>query len=187
MTTAHDAPHDEIDERRFTPTKIALGAVVVVSVAFWAWIFLFSSRDNPDRLVTRSFAATAEAICAPAQVAFSDLPLGNNATTPQERARQIEQGSAITVDLVRELKAAAASVTDEGDLRLLSLWFEDWDAYIEDRATYVAKLDAATEDTPNRDLIFTLRERAAGGTYTLRIDGFGNVNDMASCRTPGDI
>jgi hypothetical protein len=187
VTTAYDAPHDEMDERRFTPTKIGLGAIVVVSVVFWAWIFLFSSRDNPDRLVTRSFPAAAEAICAPAQVAYASLPLGNNATTPQERARQIELGSAITVDLVDALKVAAESVTDEGDLRLLTLWFEDWDAYIEDRAIYVAKLDAATVDTPNRELIFTLRERAAGGTYTRRIDGFGNVNDMASCRTPGDI
>jgi hypothetical protein len=188
VTTIYDAPHDELDDGPYwTFKRVVLGALVILSVGFWAWIFLFAPRDNPDRLTTRSFAVSAEAICSPAQVAINALPPGNTATTAQERARQIEVGTAITSDMVDALKAAAAGITDVDDNRIIDLWFEDWDAYIDDRQAYVAKLDAATEDTPNRELVFTLQARASGGVYTRRIDGFGNANDMVSCNVPGDI
>ena len=57
MTTAYDAPHDELEGRYWGPSRIALGVVDVAIVVFWGWIYLFAPRDNPDRLATRSFAA----------------------------------------------------------------------------------------------------------------------------------
>ena len=187
MTTAYDAPHDELEGPYWNATRIGMTVALVLMVIMWGWIFIFSSRDNPDRLTDSAFPVAAEAACAPAQAAVGLLPPGNTATTPQERAVQVRTGTDITIDLVASLKQAAAAVSDVDDSRLLEAWFADWDAYIADREAYIVKLEAATDETPNTDLVFTLQERASGGVYTRRIDGFGNVNAMTSCHVPGDI
>jgi hypothetical protein len=166
---------------------VALTVVVVLIAVMWIWIYFWAPRDNPDRLTSRGFATDAEAICAPAQEAVDALPIGTTATTPEERARQVEAGTTITIGMVAELEAAAEQVTDPSDRRILDAWFEDWHNYIEDRQAHVVKLDAADADTSDRDLAFTLRELASGGTYTRRIDGLANVNDMTSCHVPGDV
>ena len=69
----------------------------------------------------------------------------------------------------------------------MEAWLADWDFYVEDRWIHVDRLDAADENTPDRELRFTLRERAEGGIYTRRIEALANVNDMESCRVPGDV
>jgi hypothetical protein len=187
MTTAYDAPHDELEGRYWGPSRIALGVVVVALVVFWGWIYLFAPRDNPDRLATRSFAADAETICAPLQAEINALPLGNNAETPQERARQVEDGTVFTIEMVAALVEASHEITDADDDRIVDEWLDDWAAYVQDREAYVTKLDAAGPETSARDLAFTLTERASGGIYTRRIDGLANVNNMASCHVPGDV
>lgn len=187
MTTAYDAPHDELDEPYWSKTRIGLAVMMVVMVLFWGWIYIFAPRDNPDRLATRSFATEAEAICAPAQEAINALPSASRATSPADRAEQVDAGTQITIGMIDALQNAAGQVTDEDDSRILEAWFADWDAYILDRQAYIVTLDAADGDTPARDLAFTLTERAAGGIYTRRIDGLGNVNDMSSCHVPGDV
>lgn len=188
MTGALDAPGDDLEERRYWgPTRIGLTLVVVATVLFWVWIYLFAPRGNPDRLETRSFAEAAESVCAAAQLEIDELPLGITATDPADRARQVEAGTVITVAMVADLEQAAEAVTNGDDLRIIALWLEDWDAYVADRWAHVEKLDAATGETSPRDLAFTLTERAAGGIYTRKIDGLANVNDMASCHVPGDV
>ena len=185
MTTAFDA--DELDAPRWTPTRIVLIIVVALIAAMWIWIFLFAPRDNPDRLATRSFPEAAERICAPIQDEIDALPLVDTETTPADRARDVAVGTDLTIEMVAALRAAADDIDETGDLRLLELWFDDWDAYVADREAYVARLLAAGPDTPLDDLAFTLTERAPGGFYTRTIEGFANANDMASCHVPGDV
>lgn len=189
MTTGYDAPHDELDENRgWSATKILLALVVVAMVAMWFWIYLFASRDNIDRLESREFAEAAEAICAPVQAEIDALPTGRDAETPEERSDQVEQATRLTETMVASLRAAAeVHLASAEDRALVEAWLTDWDFYIEDRWSHVDRLDRATVDTPDEDFRFTLRERAGGGLYTTRMEGFANVNDMASCHVPGDI
>lgn len=187
MTTAFDAPHDELDPPSGRGTKIALGVTVLAMIAMWGWIFLFASRDNPDRLATRAFAETAESICAPVQEQIDTLPRATAATSPAERAEQVAAGSELTGSMVDALRDEAATVTDPDDRRLLDAWFDDWDTYLGDRQRFVDRLRAATPQTDRDDLRFTLSEKARGGVYTRTIDGFANVNDMTSCRVPLDV
>lgn len=188
MTTAYDAPHDEIDEPRYWgPSRIGLSVVVVAIVAMWVWIYFFAPRTNPDRLTTREFSVAAEEICAPAQALVNEIPLGSSVSTPQARAEQVVIGTDITIDMVAELRRAAETVTDESDLEILTAWFVDWDVYIGDRQAHIAKLSEAAPDASPRDLAFTLSAIGEGGIYTRRIDGLANVNDMTSCTVPGDI
>ena len=187
MTTAYDAPHDELDGRYWSATRIALAAVVLLIVAMWVWIYLWAPRDNPDRLETRAFAEAAQAWCEPFEADLDALPITTTDTTIEERADNVAEGTRLTATMVEGLKDEAASVTQENDRKLLDLWFADWDAYVADRELYVGRLRDAAPDADRSDLAFTLTERAAGGIYTRTIDGFAEVNEMTACGVPRDI
>ena len=169
-------------------TKVALALVVLAIAAMWVWIYLFAPRNNPDRLQSRPFAETAEAICSPLQAEIDALPTGRDVDAVAERKAQIAAGTELTETMIAALKDASDTyVTDSGDSLILNAWFADWDAYVEDRWRHVSKLDALGEAATDSDLRFILRERAEGGIYTRRIDGLANVNDMGSCHTPLDL
>lgn len=187
MTTAYDAPHDELDGPYWSATRIALAVVVILIVAMWVWIYIWAPRDNPDRLETRSFTEAAQAACAPFETDINALPRTTTDTTIAQRAQHVAEGTRLTAEMVDALRNEAEVVTHENDRRLLELWFADWDAYVRDRETYVERLRAAPADADRSDLAFTLTERASGGIYTRTIDGFAEVNEMTSCGVPGDI
>ncbi len=188
MTTTHHAPDEELEDQRYWgATRIALTVVVALIVAMWVWIYIWAPRTNPDRLDTRGFATEAETLCAPFAADLEGLPATTTDTTISERADLVTAGTRLTASMVEGLKAEAAAVTHENDSRLLELWFADWDAYLADRDAYVDRLRTAPPDADRNDLAFTLTERSSGGLYTRTIDGFAEVNDMTSCRVPGDI
>ena len=187
MTTAYDAPHDELDGRYWSPTRIALAVVVALIVAMWVWIYLWAPRQNPDRLDDRAFADAAQAWCEPFATDLAALPITTTDTTIAERAANVVEGTRLTAAMIEGLKAEAALVTGENDRKLLELWFADWDAYVIDREAYAVRLRAASPDADRSELAFTLTERSSGGIYTRTIDGFAEVNDMPACAVPRDI
>lgn len=169
-------------------TKVALTLVVLAIVGMWVWIYLFAPRDNPDRLESRDFAVSAEAICLPLQTEINALPTGRDVDTVAERTEQIVVGTELTETMVAALRGAVDThVTAGHDLQILEAWFDDWDAYLQDRWRHVSKLRSLGESAEGSDLRFILTERAEGGIYTRRIDGLANVNDMESCHTPLDL
>lgn len=171
-----------------TLTKAALAVLVAAMVGMWVWIYLFAPRDNPDRLSSAGFTATAEEICAKYQAEINNLPTGRDVTTVQARNAQIISGTSLTETMVNALKDATSNlVTDAKDLRLLNEWYRDWDAYLLDRSNHSAKLAELGEQASDNDMRFILTQRAEGGIYTRRIDGFANVNGMTSCHTPLDL
>ncbi|GJM37775.1 MAG: hypothetical protein DHS20C19_11420 [Acidimicrobiales bacterium] len=189
MTTAYDAPHDEIERPPSKVARLALGIVVLAMVAMWAWIYIWAPRDNPDRLSNRAFPEVVEPRCAALHAEIDELPFFDTSTTISEKADQVAHATELTERLVSDLEDEAASTTfdDPDDERLLDLWFGDWNAYLADRHAYVQLLRDAPADTPRDELSFTLTERSSGGFYTRTIEGFANVNDMSSCHVPTDI
>ncbi len=167
--------------------RLALGALVAVMTLFWIWIFVFVSRENPDRLEGREFPARAEEICGATQAAINDLPSAQQTPLPADRAVQVAIGTDLTEKMVTDVRATTHLITNDDDLEIVDSWLEDWDAYVHDRRRHVERLEAADESTPGRDTAFTLTERSASGFYTRRIDGFANVNDMVSCHVPLDV
>lgn len=189
MTTAFDAPHDELEEPRgLTPTKVALALVIVAIVAMWAWIYLFAPRSNPDRLESTGFAVAAEPVCAAIHEQIDALPTGRDVDTVAARTAAIVEATELTETMIASLRAIAdTEVTAADDRRIVDAWFADWDFYVEDRRRHIDKLETLGESASGDDFQFLLRERAEGGIYTRRIDGLANVNDMESCHIPGDI
>ena len=182
-------PHELTKARKpHKLTKTLLVILLLAMLAMWVWIYLFAPRTNPDRLQSRSFAQAAEAVCAPLQDAINALPSGRDVDTVAARNAQIIAGTELAEAMLMALRELAPlHLSDVGDQRLVDAWFADWDAYLQDRRNHTDKLGALGEQASDNDLRFILSQRAEGGIYTRRIDGFANVNDMASCHTPLDI
>lgn len=169
-------------------TRATLTLVLLAIVAMWGWIYLFAPRDNPDRLESRAFAASAEAVCLPLQARINALPTGRDVKTVAARTEQIIAGTELTEAMVAALRDAVdRHVTASHDLLILEAWFDDWDAYLQDRRRHASKLQSLGESARGSDFRFILTERAEGGIYTRRIDGLANVNEMESCHTPLDL
>lgn len=178
----------KVKNLQLRPTTVLKALVVIAIVAMWLWIYLYAPRDNPDRLQNRSFPTAAEAICAPIQTAINALPTGRDVDTVAQRLEQIVAGTELTETMLKELKEASSQhVSNQDEWRRVNAWFADWDAYLKDRRRHVDNLEPLGEEATGKDLWFTLDDRAEGGVYTERIDGFANVNDMESCHTPLDL
>lgn len=186
-TTSEPSDKSPHEERYWTGARLGLGVLVIAMVAMWGWIYLFASRDNPDRFAQRDFSNAAEPICSAAHNEIDGLLSPRQTTTPAERALQIALGTEITEQMVADLQSTISVVDDPKEREILDAWFADWDVYIADRWRHVERLNAADETTSDRDLAFILSAQAAGGIYTQRIDGLANVNDMPSCNVPGDV
>jgi len=107
---------DSPDEQRYwSATRLGLGVVVIAMVAMWGWIYLFASRDNPDRFAQRDFSNGAEPICSAAKGEIGGLLSPRQTTTPAERAVQVALGTEITERMVADLKAATPLVTDPNE------------------------------------------------------------------------
>lgn len=181
-----DEDHDSA-RRPWSAGRAGLTMLVLGLVGFWAWVFLFAPRDNPDRLEADAFTERAEGICAATHAAIDALPSPRETPLPADRAVQVAVATDLTAAMVDELRAATNLITDPEDFETVERWLEDWDTYLGDRERHHDKLQAADEDTSGRDLAFTISETASGGAYTTRLAGFANVNNMASCDVPGDI
>ena len=157
-----------------------LAAVFVLgAVGFWFWLILLApEQEPPDRLDDPTFAEAAEGTCADAIEAVEDLPTARSADSPQERAEVLTEATAILQGMVDELRTDVPE--GERDGRIVRLWLDDWDVYLDDRTDYAEQL-AAGDDVP-----FTLTAKE-GDQITEAIDGLADANDMLSCSTPLDV
>ena len=113
----------------------------------------------------------------------------------EAEARQVLAAAGLGVEaLVADLRrwaeaslAESASGDGPADAALVGAWLADWDVYVSDRRSHSARLRAAGDDTPDRELRFLLVDMAEGSTYTERMDGFARLNNMDRCQVPGDI
>lgn len=186
-TQTADGPDADRDRPAITVGRVAAAALAATMAGFWIWAFVFAPRDNPDRLESEAYAAAAEPVCAATHDTIDALPSPRETPTPAQRLVPVTAATDLTRAMVADLHALALEHVAGDEMALVNRWLDDWDAYVDDRERYHGTLETADADATGRDLVFTLTERASGGIYTRRIEGFANVNDMPSCVIPGDI
>lgn len=168
--------------RNFTIGRVALVAFVLFSALFWIWALgPLAPRGNADRLEGRAFPEAAEQVCERFQEQLDELPPSHLVNSPEERAVDVQAGTQISEAMIAELETIA--VPNDEDGVVIALWFEDWNAYIEDRGSYVERLINQDEGD---NLRFFYRA-FDGVPIDDRIGNFARVNDMTSCEVPGDV
>jgi hypothetical protein len=164
-------------------TRIGLiFAVVVVaaSIGMWIWLFAFADPNVPDELDDESFGPQAQEICEAARQEIDDLPLAQDAESPEARGEAVDTANGILEQMVDDLRPIAP--TNVHDAPLVEAWFADWDTYLQDRREYATDLLAGNEDA---ELLVTARS-AGGGQITVTLDHFAEINDMPDCASPLD-
>ncbi len=173
------SPLDAAPPPRVTLGRVAAVATLLAMALFWIYAFSpLADRDHPDRLDVSTFPVAAEQVCAAALAALDEVPPATEAVDPPDRASQLDQSGAILAAMVAELRAIDPE--DPEAARIVSLWLDDWETYLGDRARYADRLRAG-EDTA-----FVVTEKN-GDQITEPIDLFASVNDMPSCATPLDV
>jgi hypothetical protein len=185
----HDA--DETDSavgtpRRWTPTRLVLGVVVIALVGMWGYVLYLAfgpGRQPPiDRLEDPAFAEAGEDRCARALDRVELLPVANESQTAAERAAVIARANDVYADMLDDLDGMVDLAPDGDQRRRATEWLADWRTYLGDRQAFV---DALRADPEARLLVS--EKPGEGRQITGWIDEFAKANRMPSCITPTDV
>ena len=167
--------------RKWRPTHLLLVIGFLAIAGFWIWAFSpLPTRGHPDTLDDKAFPTAAEARCAVTVERLDALPRDWDIDNPEQLAEQVAAGTELLAPLTSDLRNLARSITDPDEARKVGLWLDDWNIYIADRQSLVAKL----RQGERAEFTYTARN----GVQIARIaDRFAQVNDMTSCETPKDI
>jgi hypothetical protein len=160
---------------------VAIGIAVVVVVTFLPWAYALSGlarKTPPDTLRDETYSTAAAPLCRAAVDDIDTLPPARTARTAAERSVTLDQATDRVERLVADLRTVPTS--SDFDRAIVDQWLADWDRYVADRRAYAAQLrvdDGARFVLSTRD----------GADYTKVMDAMAAVNDMAVCKTPGDV
>ena len=173
----------EVDKpsRKWRPTYVLIVIGFLAIAGFWIWAFSpLPTRGHPDTLDDKAFPTAAEIRCATTVEQLDALPRDWDIDNPEQLAEQVSAGTELLAPLTSDLRNLARSITDPDEARKVRLWLDDWNTYIADRQSLVAKL----RQGERAEFTYTARN----GVQIARIaDRFAQVNDMTSCETPKDI
>ena len=168
--------------RRWTAGRVTVTVIVIALVSMWGYVVYLAfgpgRADNPDKVRDPTFAAAAEARCAPVRATIDALPVASQFKgRPLERAAEIDEVNADLTTLLADLRQLVPS-GDDG--RIVGLWLDDWDTFLADRRDYSTRL--RTDEKAR----FLVTEKN-GRQINIAIDDFTAVNHMKSCATPPDV
>jgi hypothetical protein len=165
---------------RWSAGAIGLLVAVILIALMWAYILSPWSKtgDLPTTLKDKSYAATAEPLCAATQTKIDALPKAYTAESPEDRAAVLTKADAMVAILVKQLHGLEPKVAE--DRQFTDQWLADWDSYLASRVRYASILATGKDDR------FTV-EAEGGHPITERMDGFAVLNEMPSCQVPLDV
>lgn len=175
-----DGLDPEFDDRRLTPGRVLVIALLIASFFPWAWRFSpWAERTPFDLFDDPAYSATAEQLCASALADIEQVPSAAVAADPAERAAQVRAVNTILETLVDDLESAATG-TDR-DLRMIDAWVDDWRIYLGNRADYADRIAG------DPDAQFYVSANDDGDRVDKHLTYLANTNEMYSCVAPGDV
>ena len=166
------------DSRRFV-VRTLVGLLAVAMVVLWVYAFLLAPSGNPDRLQDRSWPEAAQERCLEARAVIDTLPSAAQATSPADRADDLDLATDVLVAMVADLAAFLGGIDDA---HLIGMWLDDWEVYLSDRRVHATRLRIEGDVKP---LLTALP--SGTGSVLKRMNGFARVNDMEACLDPGDV
>ena len=160
--------------------RMLLGLLGVAMVVLWVYAFFIAPSGNPDRLQDRSWPEMAQQQCLEARAVINTLPRAAEATSPADRADDLDLATDVLADMVADMALLPGGIDD--DTRLVGMWLEDWAIYVSDRRTHADRLRLEGDIRP---LLTALP--SGTGSVLKRMNGFARVNDMEACLDPGDV
>jgi len=181
-TTTPDAP-----PKRFSVSRVLVVLTVLSMTLLWIWILSGEpKRRNPDYLADRAWVERAGERCDEALAAIDDLPEATSADTPQDRVATVDRANTVVADLVADLRADEPDDSAD-DRRVVKLWLDDWDRFLDARVDYADRLRAYDPGSDAEIPRFLLPENQKGDGIDRPIKSFADVNEIPQCAAPGDV
>ena len=166
--------------REFSIGKVISVVLLLTIALFWIWALSpLAPSGHPDKLDDSSFTAEAKILCSLAEKELKEIPFALEAASPDERADQIDQGTAIYRALVLDLSSIAPDENTR-DGRLVRLWLADYSVYLDDRDTYAGKFRDGIDEA------FTVTKKGSRWV-TDPVDEFAKANKIRECLVPLDV
>ena len=166
--------------REFSIGKVISVVLLLTIALFWIWALSpLAPSGHPDKLDDSSFATEAKILCSLAEKELKEIPFALEAASPDERADQIDQGTAIYRALVLDLSSIAPDENTR-DGRLVRLWLADYSVYLDDRDTYAGKFRDGIDEA------FTVTKKGSRWV-TDPVDEFAKANKIRECLVPLDV
>lgn len=173
-------PDDEPTTLRWKAGRVAMVVAILAMVVFWAWIFAGGPRKaNPDRLRDRAFVQRTADRCDALRTDLRTLPNAAATNNAAARADVLDRANTRVAAFVRAVEADAPRRGD--DVKSVRGWLADWRRYLADRGDFSRRL----RRDPKAQLRLSQSPLKDGVDQTIEV--FADVNDMASCATPGDV
>ena len=171
---------DTDNYRRWTLGRSISAVLLLGIVGFWIWALSpLAPSGHPDKLDDDEFAFSAKNLCADATEDLERLPFALTASSPEERADQIDAGTAIYRDLLNSLLLIAPEINTR-DGELVRLWLSDYEIYLTDRDVYATKFRNGIDEA------FTVTKKGKRWV-TDPVDEFAKANKMRECLVPLDV
>lgn len=158
----------------FTPGRVVFLIGAAAFVAFWSWALFFADKTAINKIEDRAWAARAEEICAPVEVALRQLDREASADLTV-RAELVVQSTDLLASMLDDLESVQP--VDEKGQALVPLWIADYRTLLDDRYRYADDLRSGLNlpfaETP-----------VEGVPITERIETFAGDNEMPSCAPP---
>ncbi len=180
---SNDIEHsaDEHERQTSKAGRIAVAALVLSILAFWAWALgPYGPRGNPDDLDDVTYGPAAASICSAALAELEELEPAAAADDPVDRADTLVEANTILRGMVAELNTLVDPAGTEHDALILEKWLSDWEIFLGDRDDHVDRL--RTEG----DVAFQV-SRVERNSVSGRIEWFARVNQMIECGPPLDL
>lgn len=172
---------EPITSRRRIGYFFTLTAVLLLMGGWFYLIFVYDPGLMIDELADQTFPTQAEKICSAALSQTEKLPVANLASTPTERAANVEKSNIIFREMIESLRPISPQQPQQIADGVRE-WLNDWDTYIGNREEYALNL----RKDPEARFLETTKGSSTKG-ITRAINGFAKVNRMESCTTPADL
>jgi hypothetical protein len=169
-----------IESRKFAFGKVISVVLLLTITLFWIWALSpLAPSGHPDKLDDSSFADEAKVLCGIAEEKLEEIPYAFSVKSPDERADQIDQGTAIYRNLLSELLLIAPEENTR-DGRLVRLWIADYALYLDDRDNYAEQFRDGIDEA------FTVTKKGSRWV-TDPVDEFAKGNKIRECLVPLDV
>ena len=164
----------------------AILALVLVFGSMWAYVLWFAPRTGAYRVRDDAWRATAQQICADANVqrrALADTTEGYIAHPSHEQmlrhAELVDKATTILSTMLDDIEAVP--LTDEKDQLRVDTFMKYYRVILADRARYTERL-RRFELAPYQESLLP-----EGGPVTNIVTDFTSGNDIKACVPPGEL
>jgi hypothetical protein len=159
---------------------VAGGVVLLLVLLLWTAAFRGWGSDNASGRIKGSeqWLSNARSRCVVTNQQIASLRPASAETSPQSRAETLRTANGYLADMLTDI--SSTSSVDERDLPAVTLWLQDWRAFLASRDAYADLLASGADKQFTEPVV-------EGKPASIGITSFAMLNRISVCAAPTDL